>query len=120
MTEKPPVLSDERLLRAPIELSPDLDGVEWHTIAARAIAEAQRDTDVEHYEPLIEKLEGEVKAFSELADSYHKHLKQAHQDTAREFMKTIETMYPELRQVYWQGKGWQSLKEKYGVSKEVK
>ena len=81
---------------------------------------SQRDADVEHYEPLIEKLEGEVKAFSELADSYHKHLKQAHQDTAREFMKTIETMYPELRQVYWQGKGWQSLKEKYGVSKEVK
>ena len=39
---------------------------------------------------------------------------QARQDTAREFMKTIETMYPELRQVYWQGKGWQDLKEKYG------
>jgi len=57
----------------------------------RAIAQAQRDADYEHEQNTIRGIFEETKGLFE----------------------TIEAMYPELQQVYWESKGWQSLKGEY-------
>ena len=61
---KPDVLSDEELMTAPIELSPELAGLEWNVIVARGIAQAQRDDTwqkaKEYYEPLLEQAQEEI------------------------------------------------------------
>ena len=54
----------------------------------KKIAKAQRDADVAYYEPIIQaEIEG--------------------------LFETIEAMYPELKQGYWENKNWQSLKDKW-------
>jgi len=39
------------------------------------------------------------------------------QQECKALLETIEAMYPELKQVYWEGKEWQALKVKF--TKEV-
>ena len=38
---------------------------------------------------------------------------QARREVAQEIFEEIETMYPELRGVYWRGKNWLDFKAKY-------
>ena len=106
MTEKPDVLSDEQIVEARIAAYaqhglPATDICRCANIEDRGIAQAQRDDTWKKAQAIYFPIMNESIA-------------QARQETAKELMKTIETMYPELRQVYWQGKGWQDLKEKYG------
>ena len=35
------------------------------------------------------------------------------EEASHELLATIEAMYPELKQGYWEGKGWQDLKKKH-------
>lgn len=85
--EKPPVLSGEELI-AVLEKAHHPSPMEFRDEPKiRAIAQAQRDADLPY-------------------------IQQARQETAALF-ETIEAMYPELREVYWRGKDWQSLKSKY-------
>lgn len=111
MTEKiPPVLSDEEIT----EIKPtheEIDRInreagryepkefrgcyandEITKVRRHRIAEAQRDDTyqkmLDAFEPFIQQAKGEL-------------------------LDTIEAMYPELRQVYWEGKDWQSLKSEY-------
>jgi len=100
MKEKPDVLNDRALLVAyENAISPskqwkgDLDRVR-----RKAIAQAQRDADVALYEPLIQ---------------------QAKFEEIKGLFETIEAMYPELQQVYWKSKGWQSLKGEYAKGGSV-
>jgi len=98
MKEKPPVLSEAQIDQAwPLEAAwqPPFTWqkvLEEVTRCARMVAEAQRDADVAYYEPIIQaEIEG--------------------------LFETIEAMYPELKQGYWESKNWQSLKSKYVEAK---
>ena len=100
MTEKPPTLSVKQIMGVMNKL-PLPDREFWiPNNYLESIAQAQRDDTWKKAQAIYFPIMNESIA-------------QARQETAKELMKTIETMYPELRQVYWQGKGWQSLKEKY-------
>ena len=38
------------------------------------------------------------------------HIEEAMQQECKALLETIEAMYPELKQAYWEGKEWQDLK----------
>jgi len=110
MTEKPEIIgnkqvkqANERVLSrhgipsAPITIEDVIridDELRLKIIEEQSIErlEAQRDADVAYYEPLIQQAKAEV---------------------ARELMDTIEAVYPELKQTYWNRGEWQSLKDKF-------
>lgn len=51
-------------------------------------------------------------------DAYKVGKAEARQGKGRNLMVTIEAMYPELRQAYWEGKEWQALKDSYKEKKK--
>ena len=135
MTEKPDVLSDEEIdqvwpdfPREIIDRECPLSSSELEIIArqvvvaAKVIAQAQRDADVEWFRKLEMQYLDDCREVNEI---------QIRQDTVREIFEEIE----KLTTIVQIGGGYlsdtvqipvipsdklESLKEKYGVSKEVK
>lgn len=104
--EKPPIIGEQEQLTCSL-----VDNKHTYKELEPVIKEAcihQRDADVEWYRDKIRKQDF----------IWQQQIEQARQETANELMQTIETMYPELRQVYWEGKDWQSLKSKFLKPKE--
>ena len=83
--------------------------------------QAQLDADVAYYEQEEKELvDSFTQTMREMVAQNRLEIQQAKAEVAREVVglfKTIEAMYPELRQAYWGGKDWQSLKSKYGGQK---
>lgn len=116
--EKPPVLSEEQLQELKIPCNkcarkPIFFDAGCLKCVVKYHREAQRDADVEWYEKWYLELLEDYKRVKEQRAALINKFEQARQETARELMQTIEVMYPELKQVYWNGKDWQSLKAKY-------
>ena len=59
MKEKPPVLSDKEMDKVKFDMGSPWGCVDRYTVG-KAIAEAQRDADVAHYEPIIEQAKVDV------------------------------------------------------------
>ena len=111
--DKPPILSTEQV----IKWLKDNYG-ENAIIAPLAHGKAaQRDADVEHYEPIIANNKKYVETLLKQNDIYFKRIEQARQDTAREIFETINNWLERHAPVTfpWNGYGFfiQSLKSKF-------
>ena len=86
--DKPPILSTEQV----IKWLKDNYG-ENAIIAPLAHGKAaQRDADVEHYEPIIANNKKYVETLLKQNDIYFKRIEQARQDTAREIFEDIHKL----------------------------